>query len=427
MSKLFYKLGLEELVDSQAEAETPEAEAELQQSQNDLDTHLKNIEGLHTEVETLESARAALEQALNGKGDPDTAVRFTRIIVLGTDKRWGTESLRPSLESDTQTIVTSMEEVSDRLKKIGKAMSEMFKRLWEKVKSFVAKIKTFFTSLSARFRRIRTSPTPVAPAAPAGATHQQTKENPPPEPLVSGAFLNHLRNATGGFSITLEQFDQQMRAVVKLNRLSDAMCSALIKSEGILTGLNKDVFDQLDTDREDAGIREHQMKALAIRPSHNGNTSADYDYLNIDSNTSVVMTSDFIDEVVLPGVLTPVIIVSRAANKGPVSLKLLPRTINGKHGDVNESATVKPIERRSVIHEVARLGELYSNKVTEAATKLDSLLNRLENTHPDPKHQTLLRDMHTKAAAFQMTLLSYQRGYFQAVATYLEHSLKHAK
>ena len=141
MSKLFYKLGLEELNEIVPVAEVPTvSEQEVELDVNRIGTDVLNdvaqVDVAEADTATLEEVKTALESALKGTCDHSSLVFAKRTLQM-VDKRWGFDYPVASMEDSTETLIASMEDgIGQRLKDLGKALLEMLKKLWAKLKEW---------------------------------------------------------------------------------------------------------------------------------------------------------------------------------------------------------------------------------------------------------------------------------------------------
>ena len=140
-SKLYYRLGLEELVEPELEPVENEAETveKAAEAQTDIQNDLTDIEKLQDDHETLQDAAVALEAALKN-GYPASSLTFVRQTIQRIDNRWGMRHRIASMEnasSDAEVIASMEGAVTDGIKKTGKAILEMLKRVWAKLKEWV--------------------------------------------------------------------------------------------------------------------------------------------------------------------------------------------------------------------------------------------------------------------------------------------------
>ena len=138
-SKLYYRLGLEELVEPEISAPVEnetEVVEKVSEAQSDIQNDLPDIEKLQDDHETLQDAAVALEAALKN-GYPASSLTFVRQTIQRIDNRWGMRHRIASMEnasSDAEVIASMEGAVTDGIKKTGKAILEMLKRVWAKLK-----------------------------------------------------------------------------------------------------------------------------------------------------------------------------------------------------------------------------------------------------------------------------------------------------
>ncbi len=143
-NKLYYKLGLEELVEPEVTTPVVElqgSQLEVEQLHHELSSDTAQLEQLSNDTTTMEEVRSSLEAALSGiKPDPSAMVFIHKTITM-MDKRWGFNAPLPSMEDQSDTLVASLEgAVTDRIKTMGKGLMEMLKKLWEKLKTWFNKL-----------------------------------------------------------------------------------------------------------------------------------------------------------------------------------------------------------------------------------------------------------------------------------------------
>lgn len=142
-SKLYYKLGLEELdepVEVPVEGTVQEVELELNQIHDEIRSDTQQVDQLQQDTETLTDAQEGLESALKRSTDR-VALGFIQQTIRMVDKRWGFDYPMVGMESDADTIVASMESgIGTRIKDMGKAILEMLKKLWAKLKEWGDKL-----------------------------------------------------------------------------------------------------------------------------------------------------------------------------------------------------------------------------------------------------------------------------------------------
>ena len=119
-NKLYYKLGLEELVEPEVTTPVVElqgSQLEVEQLHHELSSDTAQLEQLSNDTTTMEEVRSSLEAALSGiKPDPSAMVFIHKTITM-MDKRWGFNAPLPSMEDQSDTLVASLEgAVTDRIK-----------------------------------------------------------------------------------------------------------------------------------------------------------------------------------------------------------------------------------------------------------------------------------------------------------------------
>ena len=140
-NKLYYKLGLEELVEPEVTTPVVElqgSQLEVEQLHHELQEDINRVDTLRADTDALEDVQAALEQALKGAMLDRNALVFAQKTIQMVDKRWGFGYATPSMESsDPSALIASMEDgIGQRLKDMGKALLEMLKRVWAKLKEW---------------------------------------------------------------------------------------------------------------------------------------------------------------------------------------------------------------------------------------------------------------------------------------------------
>ena len=156
-NKLFYRLGLEDLVED-TPADEPETLEEMageatpesdilaaDQQGEELEGDQADVDGIASDTETMEEVSKGLEAALkSGKPSAD-AIVFSNMAINAVNKKWfGGNNLTVSAESISspeEAIVASMEGAVDKIKELGRALVEKLKKMWN---TFTGWLKSVF-------------------------------------------------------------------------------------------------------------------------------------------------------------------------------------------------------------------------------------------------------------------------------------------
>jgi hypothetical protein len=156
-NKLFYRLGLEDLVED-APADEPESLEEMagesspesdmlaaDQQGEEVESDADDAEAIQADTETMGEVAKGLEAALKS-GRPSTdAIIFSNMAINAVNRKWFGDSMlivsTESLGSPEDAIVASMEGALDKVKELGRALVEKLKKLWN---TFSGWIKSVF-------------------------------------------------------------------------------------------------------------------------------------------------------------------------------------------------------------------------------------------------------------------------------------------
>lgn len=165
-NKLFYRLGLEDLIEDtpadepetleeMAGESTPEADILKADEQGEvLEQDQADVEGVSNDTETMEEVVKGLESALKSGNPSKDAIVFSNMAINAVNKRWfGKPGLSVSTESITspeEAIVASMEGALDKVKELGRAFIEKLKKMWNTFTSWIKSVFDGSAKLSAR-------------------------------------------------------------------------------------------------------------------------------------------------------------------------------------------------------------------------------------------------------------------------------------
>lgn len=165
-NKLFYRLGLEDLVEDTS-ADEPETLEEMageatpesdilaaDQQGEELEGDQADVDGIASDTETMEEVSKGLEAALkSGKPSAD-AIVFSNMAINAVNKKWfGGNNLTVSAESISspeEAIVASMEGAVDKIKELGRALVEKLKKMWNTFSGWVKSLLDGSGKLKAR-------------------------------------------------------------------------------------------------------------------------------------------------------------------------------------------------------------------------------------------------------------------------------------
>jgi len=156
-NKLFYRLGLEDLVED-APADEPESLEEMagesspesdmlaaDQQGEEVESDADDAEAIQADTETMGEVAKGLEAALKSGRPTKDAIAFSNMAINAVNRKWfGEQTLTVSAESISspeEAIVASMEGAMDKIKELGRALIEKLKKLWN---TFSGWIKSVF-------------------------------------------------------------------------------------------------------------------------------------------------------------------------------------------------------------------------------------------------------------------------------------------
>lgn len=156
-NKLFYRLGLEDLVED-APADEPESLEEIageaspesdvlaaEEQGEEVEGDAGDVEAIDADTETMGEVVKGLEAALKSGKPTKDAIVFSNMAINAVNRKWfGGTTLTVSAESinsPEDAVVASMEGALDKIKELGRALVEKLKKLWN---TFSGWIKSVF-------------------------------------------------------------------------------------------------------------------------------------------------------------------------------------------------------------------------------------------------------------------------------------------
>jgi hypothetical protein len=165
-NKLFYRLGLEDLVED-APADEPESLEEIagesspesdvlaaEEQGEEVEGDADDVEAIDADTETMGEVVKGLEAALKSGKPTKDAIVFSNMAINAVNRKWfGGTTLTVSAESinsPEDAVVASMEGALDKIKELGRALIEKLKKLWNTFSGWIKSVFDGSAKLTAR-------------------------------------------------------------------------------------------------------------------------------------------------------------------------------------------------------------------------------------------------------------------------------------